>query len=155
MSPGHVLCEDVLCEIGANAAILSTTQMQIRVDTDDHIDSSEELTIRVQGVVEGSVDRFQDRLSLVEVHLSRLDRYQPEGHDMCCRIEAYAATGTLKPIAVTHEAVTLTEAIHAASAKLGHALHAAFGQHRPKGAGLSEAEEGAGPSEALGHLKSS
>jgi ribosome-associated translation inhibitor RaiA len=145
----------VYCDIGLDGAILSTTQMQIRVDTDDHIDSSEELTIRVRGVVEGSVDRFQDRLTLVEVHLSRLLLHPIGGRDMCCRIEAHAGTSTLKPIVVSHEAVTLTEAIHAASAKLERAVHAALGGVRSKDATAPAAAEAADPAEGLGHLKSS
>ena len=127
--------------------------MQIRVDVDDHIDSSEELIIRVEGVVEGSLDRFQDRITRVEVQLSRLNRHQPGEHDVCCRMEAH--TGG-KSIAVSHEAVTLTEAIHAASAKLGRAVHAAFSRLKSKDAEAAAAEDDESPApEGFGRLGSS
>jgi ribosome-associated translation inhibitor RaiA len=104
--------------------------MQIRVDADEHIDSNDELTLRVEGVVEGSLDRYVDRVTLVEVHLSRNARHSMGGRDICCRMEAHL--GGLKPIAVSHDAFTLTEAIHAASAKLERAIHDEFHVPRPK-----------------------
>jgi hypothetical protein len=128
--------------------------MQIRVDADDHMDSSEELTFRVEGVVQGALDRYQGRVSLVEVHLSRRIPHHPGERDMCCRMEAHA--GALKPIEVNHEAVTLTEAIHAASAKLERAIHAALGRRKGKEVAVLGPDEQADPAaEALGHLRSS
>ncbi len=128
--------------------------MQVRVDVDDHIDASEELMIRVEGVVEGSLDRFQGRVLRVDVHLSQLSRAQPGHRDMCCRMEAYA--GALAPIVATHEAVTLTEAIHAASAKLARAVQAALGRRKEKAATAEpEAQEGGAAEDELGPLRSS
>lgn len=127
--------------------------MQIRVDVDDHVDSSEELRARVEGVVEGSLDRFQEQIARVDVHLTQLRQGQ---RDMCCRMEAH--TGGLMPVAVSHEAVTLTEAIHAASAKLVRAVVLALGRSKPKDiseSGHPSGEEGAGPEGELGPLRSS
>jgi hypothetical protein len=124
--------------------------MQIRVNADEHIDSNEELTLRIEGVVEGSLDRYQDRVTLVEVHLSRLTHHHGGGRDMCCRMEAHV--GALKPVAVSHEAFTLTEAIHAASAKLERAIHDEFHQRRPKATHTPADEEtAADPTASLGH----
>jgi len=127
--------------------------MQIRIHADEHIDSSEELIFRVEGVVQGSLDRYQDRMTLVEVHLSRRIPHHSGERDMCCRMEAH--TGTLKPLEVSHEAITLTEAIHAASAKLERAIHAALGRRKGKEVTASETEEQDPTAEALGHLPSS
>src|SRR5579862_3913975 len=96
--------------------ILSHTKMQIRVDVDEHIDGSEELLTRVEGVIEGSLDRYQEQIARVEVHLSQRIHHRRGAHDMCCRMEAHMEG--LKAITVSHEGMTLTEAIHAASAKL-------------------------------------
>jgi hypothetical protein len=101
-------------------AILSSNKMQVRVDVDDHIDGSEELMVRVGGVVEGSVDRFQGRVARVDVHLSQVGGPGVGHHHLCCRMEAYA--GALTPIVVSHDEITLTEAIHAAAAKLNRAI---------------------------------
>jgi len=124
--------------------------MQIRVHADENVDSSQELTIRVEGVVEGSLQDYLDRVTLVEVHLSRRNPHHPGDRDMCCRMEAHL--GALKPLEVIHEALTLTEAIHAASSKLERVVHAALGGRKSKGAAESEAEEAVGPSEGLGQL---
>jgi len=138
-----------LCDIDDRRNELSRSQMQIRVDADDHIDSNQELADRVEGVVEGSLERYRDRVALVLVHLSGLVRHRPGERDMCCRMEAQAA-GSLKPIVVTHEALTLSEAIHAASAKLERAVHDAL--KSPK---VREIAGHAGPTAGLGHVGSS
>jgi ribosome-associated translation inhibitor RaiA len=128
--------------------------MQIRVHADDNIDSSEELTFRVEGVVQGALDRYQDRVSLVEVHLSRRIPHHPGGRDLCCRMEAHA--GSLNPIEVDHEAMTLTEAIHAASAKLERAIHATLGRRKGKEIAALGTDEQVDPAAAaVGHLRSS
>jgi hypothetical protein len=132
-------------------AMLSSIKMQVRVDVDDHIDGSEGLMVRVEGVVEGSLDRFQGRVGRVDVHLSQRVR-SGFGHHLCCRMEAFA--GSLTPIVVSHEAVTLTEAIHAAAAKLKRAVLIVL--RRQVDSGSADAREG-GPAtdEGLGHLRSS
>jgi hypothetical protein len=135
-------------------AVLSHTKMQIRVDVDDHIDGSEELIVRVEGVVEGSLDGYQELVTRVDVHLSRRIPHKHGELDMCCRMEAHA--GAHHPIAVSHEAVTLTEAIHAASAKLERAVHLALRAARSSDAERHE-ETGEIPAqtEGLEHLRSS
>jgi len=122
--------------------------MQIRVEADEHIDSSEELTLRIEGVVEGSLDRYLDQVSRVEVHLCRQTRHSMGGRDMCCRMEAHVSSP--KPIAVSHEAFTLTEAIHGASAKLERAIHDQFHQRRPVQASVDD-EAAADPTASLEH----
>ena len=81
---------------------------------------SEALTERVQGVVASRLERFQERITRVEVHLSDLNRQKRGERDKHCLMEA--RIGGLKPIAVSHEASTLTEAIHAAADKLERAV---------------------------------
>lgn len=138
----------------AERATLSHIKMQIRVDVDDHIDGSEELMVRVEGVVEGSLDRFQERIARVDVHLSQRVPHKHGERDMCCRMEAHA--GGLRPIAVSHEALTLTEAIHAASAKLERAVHLALHAVEPTDpAAAGEEDEVQGHSDGLGRLGSS
>jgi ribosome-associated translation inhibitor RaiA len=134
----------------AEPAIVSHTKMQIRVDVDDHIDGSEELMVRVEGVVHGSLDGYQEQVTRVDVHLSRRMPHRHGEHDMCCRMEAQA--GGHPPISVSHEAMTLTEAIHAASAKLERALRAA---RSSVAGGREENEQVPAEAEALEHLRSS
>jgi hypothetical protein len=124
--------------------------MQIRVHTDEHVDGSQELIFRVEGVVEGALHDYGDRVTLVEVHLSLRTPHRPGDRDMCCRMEAHLSA--LKPLEVGHEALTLTEAIHAASAKLERAIHAALGRRKSKDVAAPAVDESADPSESLGQL---
>ncbi len=100
--------------------------MQVLVNSDHHIVSGEDLTERVQGVVEGRLDRFAGRITRVEVHLNDLNSHKLGDRDKRCLMEA--RVGGLKPIAVSHEAPTLTEAIHVAADKLERAIEHALGR---------------------------
>ena len=91
--------------------------MQVLVNSNHHTD----LTERVQGVVEGRLERFAGRITRVEVHLNDLGE-----RDQRCTMEA--RLGGLRPIAVSHEAATLTEAIHVAADKLERAVEHALGR---------------------------
>ena len=100
--------------------------MQVLVNSDHHIVGGEELTERVQGVVEGKLERFNGRITRVEVHLSDLNSSKLGERDKRCMMEA--RLGGMKPIAVSHEAPTLTEAIHVAADKLERAIEHALGK---------------------------
>jgi ribosome-associated translation inhibitor RaiA len=94
--------------------------MQVLVNSDLHMD----LTERVQGVLEGTLERFAGHITRVEVALSDLNSRKLGERDKRCIMEA--RLGGLKPIAVSHEAPTLTEAIHVAADKLERAVEAAL-----------------------------
>lgn len=100
--------------------------MQVLVNSDHHIVGDENLTERVQGVVEGRLDRFEGRITRVEVHLNDLNSLKLGERDKRCMMEA--RVGGLKPIAVSHEAPTLTEAIHMAADKLERAVAHVLGK---------------------------
>ncbi|HTX05659.1 MAG TPA: HPF/RaiA family ribosome-associated protein [Steroidobacteraceae bacterium] len=100
------------------------TVMQVLVNS-DHL-GGEDLTERVQGVVAGRLDRFDERITRVEVHLSDLNSSKLGERDKRCLMEA--RVGGLKPIAVSHEAATITEAIHVAADKLERALDHLLGK---------------------------
>jgi ribosome-associated translation inhibitor RaiA len=100
--------------------------MQVLVNSDHHIVGGEDLTGRVQGVVEGRLERFEGRITRVEVHLNDLNSRKRGERDMRCMMEA--RMGGTRPIAVSHEASTLTEAIHAAADKLERAVEHALGR---------------------------
>jgi ribosome-associated translation inhibitor RaiA len=100
--------------------------MQVLVNSDHHIVGGEDLTERVRGVVEGRLERFAGRITRVEVHLNDLNGSKLGERDKRCMMEA--RVGGLKPIAVSHEAPTLTEAIHAAADKLERAIGHSLGK---------------------------
>ena len=100
--------------------------MQVLVNSDHHIVGGEDLTQRVQGVVAGRLERFDGRITRVEVHLNDLNSLKLGERDKRAMMEA--RIGGLKPIAVSHEAPTLTEAIHVAADKLERAIEHALGK---------------------------
>ena len=124
--------------------------MQVLVNSDHHIVGGEELTERVQGVVEGKLDRFDGRITCVEVHLNDLNSVKLGERDKRCMMEA--RVGGLKPIAVSHEAPTLTEAIHMAADKLERAIENALGRLADK-AGRTPPEAQIANVEALRELE--
>jgi ribosome-associated translation inhibitor RaiA len=100
--------------------------MQVLVNSDHHIVGGADLTERVRGVVLGRLDRLAERITRVEVHLQDLNSGKLAERDKRCLMEA--RVGGLKPIAVSHEAPTLTEAIHVAAEKLERALGRVLGK---------------------------
>jgi hypothetical protein len=100
--------------------------MQVLVNSNHHIVGGEDLIDRVRGVVEGRLEQFAGRITRVEVHLNDLNGGKPGERDKRCMMEA--RVGGMKPIAVSHEAPTLTEAIHVAAGKLERALAHSLGK---------------------------
>jgi len=90
--------------------------MQVLVNCDDPICCDENLFQRVEGVIAGTLERFSSRISRVEAHLSDVSGVKQINRDKICNLEAWI-TG-VAPVTASHEAATLTEAIHAAADKL-------------------------------------
>jgi ribosome-associated translation inhibitor RaiA len=100
--------------------------MQVLVNSDHHITSSESVAQRVEAILLPSVDRFADRLTRVEVHLNDVNGPKHGERDKRVTMEARAAG--VAPVAVTNEAASLLEAIEGASRKLERALEHTFGR---------------------------
>lgn len=101
--------------------------MQVQVETDNHIENREELSRYVQSVVLDKVDRFQDHITSVQVHLH--DDNGPDkkaADDFRCLMEARLAG--VKPLAVSQQADNLHQAINGAADKLGRVLDSTIGK---------------------------
>lgn len=100
--------------------------MQIQVNTDHHIQGGEDVTRRVQQMIEDSVDHLAARITRIEAHLSdeNSDKHGPG--DKRCMLEARLAG--LQPIAVTHQAESVQLAVDGAAEKLGKALEHKLGR---------------------------
>jgi len=106
--------------------------MIIQINTDHTITGSEQLTAEIEATVRSSLSHHQDRLSRVEVHLSDENGGKSGGNDIRCAMEARPAG--LQPMAVTHNAGELDEAVSGAAQKLKAALETTFGKlqhHQP------------------------
>lgn len=95
--------------------------MQIQVNTDHNIEGSEELTRQVEMVVEGALERFGNRITRVEVHLTDENSSQKSGdYDKRCVMEARLAG--LQPITVSAQGASLDQALDGAADNLKSTL---------------------------------
>ncbi|MVV52245.1 ribosomal subunit interface protein [Pseudomonas sp. PB120] len=104
--------------------------MQIQVNSDNHIQSSIRLEEWVRTTIESTLERYEEDLTRVEVHLRDENGDKPGPHDMRCQLEARPKGH--QPISVTHKADSLELAIDGAAEKLEHALDHLFGRLRGK-----------------------
>ena len=103
--------------------------MQIQINTDHNIEGHEALAAQVSGVVESALSRFSDHITRVEVHLSDENSDKKGGHDdMRCMMEARLEGR--QPIAVTHQAATLDQAVDGAADKLTRLIESTLGRLR-------------------------
>lgn len=94
--------------------------MQIQINTDSNIEGREKLATHVKGVVEGALGRFRERITRVEVHLSDEHGHKGGQDEKRCVMEARIEGR--QPIAVTHHATTLSEAVNGAANKLERSI---------------------------------
>lgn len=103
--------------------------MQIQINTDRNIEGHEALGAQVSGVVEDALSRLSDHITRVEVHLSDENSDKKGGNDnMRCVIEARLEGR--QPIAVTHRAATLDQAVDGAAGKLSRMIENSLGRLR-------------------------
>ncbi|KQY87201.1 HPF/RaiA family ribosome-associated protein [Pelomonas sp. Root1444] len=101
--------------------------MQVRIETDNHVEGHEKLIEHVEGVIRDAVDHHKERVTHVEAHLGDVNGSAKSGAaDMRCMLEARVAG--LKNMAVTHQAESLHLAIEGAADKLTKALDSALGK---------------------------
>jgi ribosome-associated translation inhibitor RaiA len=100
--------------------------MHVQVSTDNHVEGHDELIREVQATVEQSLGRFGEQLTRVEVHLKDANSHKGGADDKHCTVEARPAG--MQPIAVTHAAATLEQAVEGAVKKLRTTLDRTLGK---------------------------
>lgn len=101
--------------------------MIIQVQTDNHIEGGSDLLRRIETEVGISLDRFAGRITRVQVHLSDDNGTKKGGaDDKRCVLEARLAG--LQPLAVSHQAATVAQAVDGAVDKLTRSLDATLGK---------------------------
>lgn len=103
--------------------------MKIQLNTDNHISGDQQMAERVQSIVDGSLDRFSDRLTRVEVHLSDHNSGKSGARDKRCLMEARPEG--MDPVAVTAESDQMGKAVREAADKLRAALDRQIERARP------------------------
>jgi ribosome-associated translation inhibitor RaiA len=115
--------------------------MQIQVHSDNHIEGSARLVEWVSASVASKLERFDDELTRIVVHLHDDNGAKAGAHDKRCQIEARPKG--LQPLSVTHKAESLEQAIDGSIEKLHHALEHQFGKLRNKRATPLQADDAA------------
>jgi ribosome-associated translation inhibitor RaiA len=90
--------------------------MHIQFNTDHNIEGSEGLAAYVDGVVDKALSPVSNHITRVEIHLTDESSNKSTPHDKRCVMEARLEGH--QPIAVTHEASTVDEAVEGAANKL-------------------------------------
>jgi len=102
--------------------------MQIQVNTDHNIPGREALSAHVTSVVELALTGSRERVTRVEVHLTDENGPKTGPKDMRCAMEARLEHH--QPIAVTHDAATLHQAVDGAADKLARLIEHTLGRMR-------------------------
>jgi ribosomal subunit interface protein len=101
--------------------------MLIQINTDDNIKATDALTGHVVSAVEDALERFADKITRVEVHLSDENSDKKSGGaDMRCLLEARLAG--LQPISVSDEGATIAQAVDGATRKMKRSLESTLGR---------------------------
>jgi hypothetical protein len=104
--------------------------MQVQINTDRHIEGHERLAAWANGVVAQALSRVSDRITRVEVHLSDENGDRSGQHDKQCVMEARLEGR--QPIAVTHQAATMDQAVNGAAQKLNGVIESIIGRQRDR-----------------------
>jgi ribosome-associated translation inhibitor RaiA len=102
--------------------------MKIIINTDNNIQGREQMTAHYEGVLTEALSRFNNSITRLEVHLGDENSHKQSPDDKRCMIEARVEG--LQPIAVTHKAETIHEAVSGAVDKLKKSLDSAIGKMR-------------------------
>jgi ribosome-associated translation inhibitor RaiA len=100
--------------------------MKIQINTGKNVSVSEELRTSLTYLASEGLSRYDDNISRLEVHLSDEDGNKDGPNDKRCMLEARIEGR--QPIAVTHHAGTLEEAVNGAIDKLKSSLKTILGR---------------------------
>jgi ribosome-associated translation inhibitor RaiA len=114
--------------------------MQIQVNTDGNIQGRDGLTTWVEDEIRSVLAHFEAEVTRVEVHLNDENAAKAGGGDKRCLMEA-RPTG-LQPVAVSHHAATVHEAVTSAAKKLKTALASTLGRRSDHKGGASVRKPG-------------
>ncbi|TWU10833.1 HPF/RaiA family ribosome-associated protein [Allorhodopirellula heiligendammensis] len=105
--------------------------MQIQTHTDNHIRGGEALYAHVQESVENALERYEQRITRIEVFLAEEhahDKHVGHNEDLDKRCVMEARLRGLKPISVRHHSTTVRDAFEGAADKLLHLVEKTIGR---------------------------
>ncbi len=102
--------------------------MQIQINTDHNIEGHEALATHVRDVVDKALTPFSNHITRVEIHLADENNQKSSQNDKRCMMEARLAGH--QPVAVTHHAANMHQAVDGAADKLTRMIESAIGRLR-------------------------
>ncbi len=102
--------------------------MLIQINTDRNIDGSERVRNYFSSVIETTLSRFNEHITRIEAHLSDENSQKEGADDKRCMLEVRVKG--LQPIAVTHKAETLDQAVVGAAEKMKNTLETTIAKTR-------------------------
>lgn len=100
--------------------------MQVQLNTDKNIENTEELASHVRNVVTKTLGNLGERVTRVEVHLEDTNPSKSGPQDHSCTMEARPRG--LDPVAATHKASNVHQAVDGAATRLESLLRSRFGK---------------------------
>jgi ribosome-associated translation inhibitor RaiA len=100
----------------------------VQINTDNNIEGSERMEAYLKEMITGDLDRYIERITRIEVHLSDVNGAKKGLNDKKCLLEARLEGR--KPIAVTNLANSSAEAVSGALDKLHASLETIIGKER-------------------------
>lgn len=104
--------------------------MQVQINTDHNVEGHEAMAAHIRGVVESALSSVSDHITRVEVHMTDESGHKSTQNDKRCMMEARLEGRP--PVAVTHHAMTLHEAVDGAAEKLTRLVESTVGRLRDK-----------------------
>ena len=105
--------------------------MLVQINADHNIEGCEALAAHVRGVVASALDRFSDHITRVEVHLGDETGHKSGQDDKRCVMEARLQGR--QPVAVTHHAATLHQAVDGTADRLTRLVESTLARLRDQG----------------------
>jgi ribosome-associated translation inhibitor RaiA len=100
--------------------------MQIQIHTDNHIEGYEALATWATGELTNALSRHKDQITRVEVHVGDENAHKGGQGSKRCMLEARLQGR--QPLAVTHHADSLYQAVTGAAEKLNRMIDSALGR---------------------------
>lgn len=102
--------------------------MIILINTTNNISLDQDYRDSLTSMIEGEVERYNENITRLEVHLDDENSTKEGGNDKRCTIEARPEG--IKPITVTQKADTFDQAVSGATDKLMSVLNTTYGKMR-------------------------
>jgi len=102
--------------------------MDIQINTNHSVDSSDALRRETTATVEHALERFAEQITLIEIHFSDVNGESRGGDDKHCMLEARLAGR--QPVAVTHDSSTVELALAGSIRKMTSMLDSTLGRLR-------------------------